>query len=162
MQVTNKPLDAVTKANEMGANEPNKLCSLFIVHSKFFNITKDPFAATLFKTAQVLVSKQITLSQDFHSVMLRGVVLFCRKDHRLLLDAGRRAAVTSLVRNSIGTWVPTGNGTLLQRQRTSINFWTVSSRRMAFTASPCGQSRLLLGLERSLRWAVRVAGYHPP
>eukprot|EP00892_Ulva_mutabilis_P000360 jgi/Ulvmu1/10324/UM061_0007.1 len=50
--VTNKPLDAVTKANELGAAEPDKKCSLFIVHSKFFNITKDPFAATLFKTAQ--------------------------------------------------------------------------------------------------------------
>lgn len=53
VQVFDKPLDAVTKANEMAESEPGKMCSLFIVHSKFFNITKDPFAATLFKTAQV-------------------------------------------------------------------------------------------------------------
>lgn len=53
MQVTDKPLDAVSKANELGATEADKKCSLFIVHSKFFSITKDPFAATLFKTAQV-------------------------------------------------------------------------------------------------------------
>ena len=72
VKVTNKPLDAVTKANEMGANEPNKMCSLFIVHSKFFNITKDPFAATMFKAAQVLVLKQIMQSLDFHSVNVWG------------------------------------------------------------------------------------------
>lgn len=52
--MTDKPIDAVSKANEMGAKEPNKQCSLFVVHSKFFNITKDPFAATMFKAAQVL------------------------------------------------------------------------------------------------------------
>ena len=53
MKVTHKPLDAMEKGNELGAAEPNKKCSLFIIHSKFFNITKDPFCATIFKSMQV-------------------------------------------------------------------------------------------------------------
>lgn len=53
MKVAHKPLDAMEKGNELGAAEPNKKCSLYIIHSKFFNITKDPFCATIFKSMQV-------------------------------------------------------------------------------------------------------------
>lgn len=53
MKVVHKPLDAMEKAQELAQSEPNKKCSLYIIHSKFFNIAKDPFCATLFKSMQV-------------------------------------------------------------------------------------------------------------
>lgn len=56
MKVVHKPLDAMEKGNELGAAEPTKKCSLYIIHSKFFNITKDPFCATLFRSMQVSAS----------------------------------------------------------------------------------------------------------
>lgn len=48
-----KPIDAMEKANTLGASEPSKKCSLFIAHAKFFNITKDPVSATLLKSLEV-------------------------------------------------------------------------------------------------------------
>jgi hypothetical protein len=53
MKVAHRPLDAMEKGNMMAEEEPNKKCSLYIIHSKFFNITKDAFCATLFKSMQV-------------------------------------------------------------------------------------------------------------
>ena len=53
MKVAHKAMDAMEKGNELAAADPTKKCNLFIIHSKFFNITKDPFAATLFKSMQV-------------------------------------------------------------------------------------------------------------
>ena len=53
LQEHHKPLDAVTASKTLAAAEPDKRCHLFIVHAKFFNVAKDPFAAAIFKALEV-------------------------------------------------------------------------------------------------------------
>ena len=47
LQAITKPVQAVQRAKSL-VGAPTAVCVL-AVHSKFFNFTKDPFAATLFK-----------------------------------------------------------------------------------------------------------------
>jgi hypothetical protein len=51
LQVSSKPVEAVQRAKEL-AGTPKSVC-VVIIHAKFFNFAKDPFAATLFKAVKV-------------------------------------------------------------------------------------------------------------
>lgn len=52
MQVAYEALESITAAKELAAKHGGKV-HIFMIHSKHFNTTKEPYAATVFKCMRV-------------------------------------------------------------------------------------------------------------